>query len=221
MKPIHIFIGAIMLVSSTANAAILSVTQLGGDSTAGTAAAIIAAPADTLAINTGMQGFNEAQDVFTSMAYTTDGGFFNDSGIIPAGSHVDSHMIYMNSVGNTELIHNMVKWTFKNEIIGIMSDVNGLLELASTPELGAAGTIYPAVSIQSRGFERDPYTLGGPDKLEWSILDPFSIIVSSRVTTPGDWIRVVTAAVPVPAAIWLFGTALIGFIGFSRRRIVA
>ena len=25
------------------------------------------------------------------------------------------------------------------------------------------------------------------------------------------------SAVPVPAAFWLFGTALIGFIGFSRR----
>ena len=28
------------------------------------------------------------------------------------------------------------------------------------------------------------------------------------------------AVVPVPAAVWLFGTALIGFIGFSRRRNV-
>ncbi len=27
--------------------------------------------------------------------------------------------------------------------------------------------------------------------------------------------------VPVPAAIWLFGTALVGFIGVSRRRVVA
>ncbi|MGI9319103.1 MAG: VPLPA-CTERM sorting domain-containing protein [bacterium] len=26
--------------------------------------------------------------------------------------------------------------------------------------------------------------------------------------------------VPVPAAVWLFGTALIGFIGVSRRRKV-
>lgn len=26
------------------------------------------------------------------------------------------------------------------------------------------------------------------------------------------------SAVPIPAAIWLFGTALVGFIGFSRRR---
>ena len=29
------------------------------------------------------------------------------------------------------------------------------------------------------------------------------------------------SAVPVPAAIWLFGTALIGFIGFSKRRKAA
>ena len=28
-------------------------------------------------------------------------------------------------------------------------------------------------------------------------------------------------AVPVPAAVWLFGTALIGFVGMSRRRKVA
>ena len=27
--------------------------------------------------------------------------------------------------------------------------------------------------------------------------------------------------VPVPAAIWLFGTALLGFVGMSRRRKVA
>jgi len=29
------------------------------------------------------------------------------------------------------------------------------------------------------------------------------------------------SAVPVPAAIWLFGTALIGFVGFSRRRKIS
>ncbi|MCP4333688.1 MAG: VPLPA-CTERM sorting domain-containing protein [Gammaproteobacteria bacterium] len=27
--------------------------------------------------------------------------------------------------------------------------------------------------------------------------------------------------VPIPAAIWLFGTVLIGFVGISRRRKVA
>jgi hypothetical protein len=28
------------------------------------------------------------------------------------------------------------------------------------------------------------------------------------------------SAVPVPAAVWLFGTALIGFVGMSRRTTV-
>jgi hypothetical protein len=33
--------------------------------------------------------------------------------------------------------------------------------------------------------------------------------------------QVLVNAVPIPAAIWLFGTALIGFVGISRRRKVA
>jgi len=34
-------------------------------------------------------------------------------------------------------------------------------------------------------------------------------------------VRASVSAVPVPAAVWLFGTALIGFVGMSRRRKVA
>jgi hypothetical protein len=34
-------------------------------------------------------------------------------------------------------------------------------------------------------------------------------------------LRLEMSVVPVPAAIWLFGTALIGFVGMSRRRKVA
>lgn len=30
-----------------------------------------------------------------------------------------------------------------------------------------------------------------------------------------------TSAVPVPAAAWLFGSALLGFFGFSRRKAIA
>jgi hypothetical protein len=36
-----------------------------------------------------------------------------------------------------------------------------------------------------------------------------------------DNVQLSVSAVPVPAAFWLFGTALIGFIGISRRRKVA
>jgi hypothetical protein len=33
-------------------------------------------------------------------------------------------------------------------------------------------------------------------------------------------LNITVSAVPVPAAVWLFGTALIGFVGMSRRRSV-
>jgi hypothetical protein len=36
-----------------------------------------------------------------------------------------------------------------------------------------------------------------------------------------DNVQLSVSAVPVPAAIWLFGTALIGLIGFGKRRKVA
>ena len=35
---------------------------------------------------------------------------------------------------------------------------------------------------------------------------------------PGNWSSEIVSAIPIPAAVWLFGTALVGFIGFSRRR---
>ena len=43
---------------------------------------------------------------------------------------------------------------------------------------------------------------------------PLSVRILTSSTTP-------PSAVPVPAAFWLFGTALIGFIGISRRTKVA
>lgn len=38
------------------------------------------------------------------------------------------------------------------------------------------------------------------------------------VWTPSSSTTPLPSAVPVPAAVWLFGTALVGLIGFSRRR---
>ena len=42
------------------------------------------------------------------------------------------------------------------------------------------------------------------------VLAPNSIFFNAQFTS--------LSPVPIPAAVWLFGTALIGFIGFSRRR---
>lgn len=206
-----------LLTASSASAAIISVA--GPNSSAGTAPAIIGAPSSVLEdnqTNTGMQGFDEAQGVVLSQDYDTD------QGSITQGTTVDSHMIFMNSVGNAQLTHSEVVWTFDGLIIGIMSDQGGVLEAASSAELGAAGTNYstpfpgsgPAAPFGFRGLESnfDMYEINGNQ-----------LTIRMLVTEPGDWIRVVTAPppgeeVPEPGTVVLFGAGLFGFAWLRRKR---
>lgn len=207
---------ALFAVASPASAAIIGVA--GPNSSAGTAPVIVAAPAhalDDIVTNTGMEGFNEAQGVLTSVVHGLDGG-----GSIPVGTRVDSHMIFLNSQGSAFLSHGNVIWTFDGTILGVMSDVGGTLEAASTFELGAPGTNYtvtfggsgPAAPFANRGMEgADSYTILGPNMLQ----------VTMSVTEPGDWIRVVTATpIPAPASLALFITAVAGLAMLARRHAV-
>lgn len=200
---------------SPASAALVSVA--GGLSSVGGPAAIIAAPSDALddsVANRAMQGFNEAQGVTTSVAHSTDGGS------IAAGTLVDSHMIFLNSAGNLNITHSNVVWTFSAPILGIMSDPNGNLEAASTFELGAPGTNY---TVGAPG-QAAPFSLRGLESNDsYSLVDAFTLQVSMQVAEPGDWIRVVTAHVPLPGAVWMFLSALggLGLFGWRRRRMVA
>lgn len=204
------------LMANPVSGSILGVT--GPSSSLGTAPAIIPAPSDILddfVVNTGMQGFDEAQGVTTTLAYATD------TGTIPIGTVVDSHMIFLNSGGRQRITHRGVTWVFDRNIIGVMSDRRGILEATSTPALGAPGTNYtnpfagsgPAPPFRARGLERnDSYTVFGN-----------SITVNMRVTEPGDWIRVVTAGPVVPepssVAIWsLIGVVGI-VVGWRQRRL--
>lgn len=208
--------------AGSAQAAIVGVGQLGGDSNLGVAAAIIPAPPavlDDTVTNRGMQGFNEAQGVVTSVAHATDPGFAS----IAANMKVDSHMIFLNSAGGTLLTHSGVVWRFDGMIIGVMSDTGGTLEAASSSELGAPGTNYTvtgpgtgaAAPFSARGLEGNNGTGVGTDG--YTLLDPFTLKVAMRVSEPGDWIRVVTAApVPVPAAAWM-GMSLLGGLGVVRK----
>ena len=154
----------------------------------------------------GQQGFNEAQGVITSKDYQMDYGVW-----LPAGSWVDSHMIFLNiPPGTGGATHQNVVWTFSGPILGVMSDSGGLLEAASTVELGAPTTIYPT----------DPYDLRGMEKAaaldDYSIIAPNQLLVSMGVGQPGDWIRVVTV-VPAPGAV-LLGILGLGVAGVRLRK---
>lgn len=190
---------AVGLIVAPTQAATISVA--GPASSLGTPPAIIAAPSDVLddcVTNTGMQAFDEAQDVTTTVAHSIDGG-----GVIPAGTVVDSHMIFLNSATGS-LSHRNVVWTFDQPIIGVMSDQPGALEAASTFELGAPGTNYTVVPTAPATTpcgtndatvppERaGPYNARGMESADSYTVAGNSITVGMGVSEPGDWIRVVT-----------------------------
>ena len=167
------------LLPVTSNASIIDVS--GPLSNFDIPPAIITAPDNALdsdASNLGMEGFNEAQGVVTAVAYSID-----DGGLIPAGTVVDSHMIFLNKPDEVvgTLSHADVVWTFDGPVIGIMSNNN---EIASTSELGAPSTNYPTTLFSARGIESGDSV---------NVLDN-TLTVTMTVSQPGDWIRVVTLA---------------------------
>ncbi len=196
------------LVAASAQGALVGVA--GPASNAGTLPTIISAPSNVLnsvAFNTGQEGFNEKQGVLLAAAITTD------QGSISPGTMVDSHMIFLNKHDDIDgtLSHQGVTWTFDGIVLGTMTDTGGSLEAASNTVLGnIPGTAYPG-AFANRGLE-------GGDNLTF-VANTLTLGVGMQVTQPGDWIRVVTATIPEPGslAVWtLLGLwAIVG----TRRKI--
>jgi hypothetical protein len=60
---------------------------------------------------------------------------------------------------------------------------------------------------------------------DWSFIGTLTpgnhvLMVKGRANSPGANIDIDISAVPIPAAIWLFGSVLVSMIGFSLRRAV-
>lgn len=177
----------------------------------GAPAAIIPPPGQVLnsgVTNRGQQGFDEQQGVLLGALLLVDGGS------IAAGAVVDSHMIFLNREQTPdEILFHTVTWTFSGNILGVMSDQDGMREAASTPILGWPATTYPDPMFGARGLENTP---GNTDV--YSILGN-QLTLDLRVTAVGDWVRVITAPAPAPepGTLMLIGAGLAG-LALRRRR---
>lgn len=200
---------ALTAFAAPANATLISVT--GPQSALGGTPSIIAAPAnvkDAGAWNLAPQGFDEVQNYLLTKDIAVD------HGKIAAGTMVSSHMIFFNNSSALGLTPNQdlrVQWTFEGDILGVMSDVYGRKEIATSSFLGAPGTIYPTVPFYARGLEsEDSYFFQG------NILT-----LNTHISQPGDWIRVVTtsggAAVPEPMSLALVGSGMAAAMRTRRR----
>lgn len=164
-------------------------------------------PLNTLGNNTfqtpHLYAFNEDQNIAVGSEIEVDIG-----SNVPAGATVASHYVFFDPASVTTLTGLV---TFDAPIVGI---------LTSTAFLNATDFLAnTAVTYQSPGLRG----LEAIDQV--SLVDAFTIAISWRAGSPGDYIRVLTefspgavGEVPIPAAAPLFLSAVAGMAWLRRRR---
>jgi len=130
---------------------------------------------------------------------------------------LDSHLIFLNSASSGQnYIDHTQEWKFDGAILGVMSNKSGSL-MNDTNSLFAIGAYFndggSSLPFAAAGLEQNNILTG-----DGYVINGLLLNLRMEVTEPGDWIRVITAsAVPVPAALFLFGPALLGFMGLRRK----
>ncbi len=161
--------------------------------------------------NPNLYGFDEGQNIDITVDLNIDVladglGGSSGSGILASGSTVASHYIFFDPNANTTQTGTV---TFDSQIFGIITSTGNLL---ASDFLINTGVTY--LNPSARGLETgDIVSITGLNTIE---VDWFA-------STPGDYVRVLTdfspgAVIPVPAAVWLFGSGLVGLLGIARRK---
>lgn len=153
--------------------------------------------------------FDEVQNfVLTTDLSVNFGG---SGGVISAGTTINSHFVHKDIVSGLITLSGTA--TFDGTILGVIASPT--LLSASDPILGLTGTAYPT------GLDRRGTQIGeGGASADSILFSGNTLTLISESSSRPDQVRVITAvsAVPVPAAVWLFGSGLLGFIGIARRK---
>lgn len=216
---LFILLSFLIISFSHINNAQASITGVTGD------VQLIATPASVnlsaLQSDTTIFGFNEIQGYIL----TTD-LFINGSGaglhlgtgntaieLTSSGTMLNSYIFHVEPV-TPEITRFTGTVSFDSNILGIIFETNELN--LSDAMLGATGTSYSSGNF--RGFEGSG---SGPCL---GLYDCATISENLReitldfgTSTQLDQIRIITSPVPVPATIFLFGSALFGIMGFRFR----
>ena len=146
-----------------------------------------------------LNAFDEVQN------YTLASALVTDTGTIAAGTVIDSEYVIFDPPGNGGSLIGYVK--FSGAILGMFNTEAGL---TASNGLGDAPTVT----------YHDPADVGlelPGDSVTIDLINPNQIDWSTSASNPGDSVRVITAGVPEPGTVLLFGMFASVLLLFRRR----
>lgn len=153
----------------------------------------------------------------------------SSSGNIGTGTTVNSYLLHFDPIGTGDkldgpAIRTTGTYTFDTQVLGIIwgGEVYGAdkppssLYLDLSDYLGSPGTIYPT-GVLGRGLETEDFYIVDETQDFFSISTDLRTINVDFAAYPSyaDQFRVITT-VPVPAAVWLFFSGLLGLLGATK-----
>lgn len=153
---------------------------------------------------------NLVVDILNPGTYTSSNYTVNSFSLL-AGTVVSSHLLFF----DPQATHTRTaRFEFDSDIIGLIvesGNSNATDKFFQSDYLGNVNTVYPASHYAARGIEFGPESI----TLEVGLRH---LAVTLEASNPGDQIRVITAASPVPEP----GTmALLGFCLLGLRGVFA